>query len=296
MRPAEQGFLLLTSHLGDPDRKPLTVSQFRVLAERVQTMRPDAHDRDLQVQDLKALGYGEEMAGRILSLLNETDALWHYLRKAEKAGCVPLSRIHDRYPNELLDRLGWECPGCLWVKGDLSLLATRKIALVGSRDILPDNRSFAYEAGVQAAKQGYTLVSGNARGADRIAQKACLDHGGKVISVVADELADKEPHERILYLSEEGFDLEFSAQRALSRNRVIHALGAITLVAQSDLRGGTWDGTVKNLRYGWSSVFCFDDGSEATKELVRMGAGTVTRENLRDIRKLRHEILSLFDQ
>jgi hypothetical protein len=52
-------------------------------------MRPDAHDRDLQVQDLKALGYGEEMAGRILSLLNETDTLLYYLRKAEKAGCVP---------------------------------------------------------------------------------------------------------------------------------------------------------------------------------------------------------------
>lgn len=297
MRAAEKGFLLLTSHLGDPDRKPLTVSQFRVLAQRVQAMSAEVQDRDLQVQDLKALGYAEEMAWRIIGLLNETDVLSSYLRKGEKAGCVPLSRIHARYPKELRDRLGWECPGCLWAKGDLSLLDNRKIALVGSRDILPDNRAFAWEAGAQVAKQGYTLVSGNARGADRIAQKACLENGGKVICVVADELQNKESHGRILYLSEEGFDQSFSAQRALSRNRVIHSLGDLTLVAQSDLRsGGTWDGTAKNLRFGWSPVFCFADGSDASRELEQMGADTITAEQLRNFDGLCPDIPNFFDQ
>ena len=32
MNGKERGFLLLTSHLGDPERKPLTVAQFRQLA------------------------------------------------------------------------------------------------------------------------------------------------------------------------------------------------------------------------------------------------------------------------
>ena len=36
MTGPEQGFLLLTSSLGDPHRKPLTVPQFRELAKRVQ--------------------------------------------------------------------------------------------------------------------------------------------------------------------------------------------------------------------------------------------------------------------
>ena len=77
-----------------------------------------------------------------------------------------------------------------------------------------------------------------------------------MISVVADRLEDHREKENVLYLSEEGYDMAFSAQRALSRNRVIHALGIKTFVAQSRLIGGTWDGTTNNLKNGFSSVFC----------------------------------------
>ena len=37
-----------------------------------------------------------------------------------------------------------------------------------------ENRTFAEEVGRQAALQGLTLVSGNARGADRAAQESCV--------------------------------------------------------------------------------------------------------------------------
>ena len=104
----------------------------------------------------------------------------------------------------------------------------------------------------RAAEEGLTLVSGNARGADRTAQEACLAAGGRVISIVADELSKQARRRNLLYLSEDDFDGAFSTQRALSRNRCIHALGRMVFVAQSDFgHGGTWDGTVKNLRFGW---------------------------------------------
>ena len=155
---------------------------------------------------------------------------------------------------------------------------------MGSRELREPNRAFAAEAGFRAAEQGLTLVSGNARGADRTAQQACLEAGGRVISIVADEL-DRQPRLRnTLFLSEEDFDTPFSAQRALSRNRCIHALGRMVLVAQSDLgRGGTWDGTVKNLRFGWSTVACFRDGSESARKLEEMGAFLVGQEDLKDL-------------
>ena len=38
MNPRERGFLLLTSHLGDPERKVLTVAQLRSLALRMRDM------------------------------------------------------------------------------------------------------------------------------------------------------------------------------------------------------------------------------------------------------------------
>ena len=287
MRPAEQGFLLLTSYLGDPDRRPLSLSQLRILGNRMANMPKPSLNRELTAEDLLSIGYGGAQAQRILSLLEDGLQLERYLLKGKKHGCVPLTRVSGYYPQRLRDRLGQESPGCLWAKGDLSLLNFPRIALVGSRDIHPENREFAREAGAQAARQGYVLVSGNARGADRIAQDACLQNGGRVICVIADELSSKTTDDRILYLSEDDFDQPFSALRALSRNRIIHSLCEKTLVAQSRLHtGGTWDGTVKNLRQGLSSVFCFQDGSSAADALVQLGAEPIIRSQLKDFAAL----------
>lgn len=297
MNPKEAGFLLLTSHLGNPERKVLTTAQLRTLGERMVNMPVPEEDRELEIRDLTDLGYGQEMAGRILALLDESELLSHYLHRAEKMGCVPISRVSGQYPQVLTERLGQNTPGCLWAKGDISILDTPRIALVGSRDLCGENQVFAAEVGRQAALQGYTLVSGNARGADRTAQNACLKAGGRVISVVADSLAQKTLQSRILYISEDDFDEEFSAQRALSRNRLIHALGEKTFVAQCGYQmGGTWDGTIKNLRFGWSPVFVFDDGSSAVEHLQQMGANPVSREELKDISGLINAEQIFFDR
>lgn len=295
MRPGERGFLLLSSRLGDPDRKPLSTAQLRTLADRSWRMETPAEERDITQADLMALGYGGQMAERIVDLLSQEDVLDHYLHRGKKAGCIPLTRVSQGYPLILRKRLGLDSPGVLWAKGDLDILNQPKIALVGSRDLDPENQQFAEEAGRQAALQGYVLVSGNARGADRTAQESCLHHGGQVILVVADELAQHRSRERVLYLSEEDFDTGFSAQRALSRNRVIHALGEKTLVAQCSLGlGGTWDGTVKNLRFGWSDVFCLRDGSAAMQQLQQMGATLIRRSELQDLALLENDNQRLF--
>lgn len=297
MNPREQGFLLLSSHLGNPERKVLTDAQLRTLADRVVQAKRLQEDRDLTVRDLIALGYGREIAQRILSLLEETELLEYYIRRGEKFGCTPVTRVSPDYPLILRQRLGLDSPGCLWAKGDLSILNTPAIALVGSRNLKEPNRKFAVELGRQAARQGLTLVSGNARGADRAAQNACLEAGGRVISIVADELAKQPLQENVLYLSEEDFDAPFSSQRALSRNRCIHALGRMVFVAQSDLgKGGTWDGTVKNLRFGWSPVACFRDGSEASIQLEQMGVYLVGQEDLAEMGIPLQGDMSLFDQ
>lgn len=296
MTPGEQGFLLLTSQLGDPERRPLTVAQLRELTARVRAMEAPKENRNMTERDLIALGYGESMAGRILRLLSEKELLEYYLHKGARQGCVCLTRVSPGYPLGLRKRLREDSPGCLWAKGDLSLLESPGISLVGSRDLREDNRCFAREAGLQAAKQGFVLVSGNARGADRTAQEACLSAGGYVISVVADCLGEHPEREGVLYLSEDCFDGAFSPQRAHSRNRVIHALSPAVLVAQSGTSGGTWSGTVKNLRSLWSGVYCFDDGSKAVLELERLGARLIDTGDLRDLQVLRQNPINLFDQ
>ena len=295
MTAREQGFLLLASQLGDPDRKPLTVPQLRILAQRASAMEIPGIDRDVRTKDIIALGYSKEMADRIVMLLSQEEELAHYLRRGRKAGCEPVTRVSAGYPTLVRSRLGLDSPGCLWAKGETSLLDTPCVALVGSRDLYADNENFAREVGRQAALQGYTLVSGNARGADRTAQEACLKAGGRVIVVVADRLESHKRKDKVLYLCEDSFDAPFSAQRALSRNRVIHCLGSKTFIAQCGLgRGGTWAGTVKNLRHGWSSVFCFDDGSEASRQLAQMGASLIKPEELVDLQSLESGIIKIF--
>ena len=287
MTGAERGFLLLTSHLGNPGRKVLTTAQLRALAARMQSAEKPEQDRELTEKDLLVLGCDREMARRIVGLLAEEDVLDHYLSRAARMDCYPITRANGAYPVLLRQRLGLDSPGCLWAKGNPEILRTPAVALVGSRDLLEENRAFAEAVGHHAAGQGLTLVSGNARGADRAAQKACLEAGGRVISIVADELSKQPLKRNVLYLSEEDFDEPFSAQRALRRNRCIHALGQMVFVAQCDLgKGGTWDGTAKNLRFGWSPVACFRDGSEASRELEQMGAYLVTEEDLSDLGSL----------
>ena len=296
MTGAEQGFLLLTGWLGDPERRPLTVAQFRELTRRARLMDKPVQDRDLTESDLKAMGCDEAFSRRVLKLLSQQEQLAWYLEKGNQEGCIPITRYDENYPDRVRKGLALEAPGSLWAKGDLALLEKPCISLVGSRDLCPQNRNFARELGKQAALQGYTLVSGNARGADRTAQDSCLAHGGTVISVVADALGKCEEAQHVLYLSEHGFDLPFTSQRALSRNRIIHCLSPKTFVAQCSLeKGGTWDGTCKNLQQGWSTVFCFYDGSQAIRELTQRGGIPVGTDSLQNLDRLRSNILSYME-
>lgn len=295
MTGPERGFLLLSSHLGDPARKPLTVPQLRLLHHRVQQMEKPGENRDLSERDLIQLGYSSQTARQILGLLEEEDVLDYYLAQGRLCGCVPMTKVSEGYPAALRNRLGAEAPGCLWAKGDLSLLSGSAVALVGSRELGQENRKFAEAVGIFAAQKGLVLVSGNARGADRAAQNACLNAGGSVISIVADELTKHSPKERTLYISEDGFEEPFSTQRALSRNRCIHALGQMVFVAQARLkRGGTWQGTAANLRHSWSPVLCFRDGSEASRALEQMGAYLIGKEEFSDFSMPEQEQLTIF--
>ena len=296
MNAREQGFLLLTSHLGDADRKPLTVAQLRVLTACVRASEQPREERNMVTDDLMAMGYNRPSAERIVSLLSESERMRSYIMKGVRAGCMPITRITTGYPQLLHKRLGSDTPGVLWAKGEISLLEAPAIALVGSRELREENIAFAREVGRQAATQGFVLVSGNARGADREAQEACLAAGGRVISIVADSLTRQNVRKNVLYLSEDSYDLPFSTPRALSRNRLIHCMGRVTLVAQCRKeKGGSWDGSVNNLRHCWSPLYCFDDGSEGANALMDRGASPVTDWHLADFAGLIENGLNFFD-
>lgn len=277
MTPAEEGLLLLCCRL-EEDWQPLTLSQHKALRKRVQeSRRPGDPDRTLEVEDLEAIGCGRTEAERILEILSRQD----WLRKREaywtKRGVEICTRLSGDYPPRLRERLGNDAPAALFLLGDRSLLQRPAIALVGARDLREEGRAFAEAVGRLAARSGHVLVSGNARGADQTAQEACLEAGGAVISVVADRLLRHAIRRNFLYVSEDGPDLPFSAGRALRRNRLIHAMGAMTFAAQIRYgSGGTWSGSLHNLQHGLSTLYVPEDGSPASVELCRRGALPIT--------------------
>ena len=278
MRQTERGLLLLCCPLGDAMAGALSLAQARELSRRARAAGIGEEDpfRDVTVKDVRRLGYSEYEAGHIVSLLGRERQLDGYLLAAEKAGVTVITRLDNRFPRKLREQLGARCPAALFCRGDLRLLQRPCISVVGSRHLASPGAQFAAQAGRLAAREGFTLCSGDAMGADRTAQEACLSNGGSVLIFPATELVYCPARENVLYAAEGGFELGFSAQRALGRNRFIHAMGEKTLVAQTGFgKGGTWSGSLDNLQHEYSPLFVFDDGSEGARALCARGATPV---------------------
>lgn len=278
MTAAERGLLLLCCPLGEADAQVLTMAQFRTLSIRAhaQTSRPGDPLRELTARDVQALGYGADAAARIAGLLARERRLEEYLTAMHRRGYDAVTRISPAYPPAISEKMGMSAPPVLFTLGDQALLQRRCVALVGSRALQAPGRRFAEAVGRLAAEEGYVLASGGANGADSAAQAACLAAGGCVIVFTAARLLDCAAHARVLYVSEGGCELPFSTPRAMSRNHLIHAMGEKTLVAQCACgAGGTWHGTLDNLRAGWSPVFVNDDGSDGAQALCARGAQPV---------------------
>ncbi len=291
MDQAERTLILLRCRLGEAVQ-PLSEAEYTQFQTLLEGAGEKTAHGQLSEELLRGLGLDAEVTRRILRLLDRPHQPESYL--GAQPDIFALTRISPEFPRSLRS-LGRECPPVLFCKGDRSLLQRPCIALVGSRLIFERGGRFAQRIGELAAKEGYVLVSGNAAGADRMAQEACLKAGGSVISVVPDALWDCPERERQLFLCDEGYDCAFTAGRALRRNHLIHALAEKVFVAQCPRpSGGTWSGTEDNLSRGLSPVYVLDDGSDGAAALLQLGAIPVT-DSVSSIREQQLLQLSIFD-
>lgn len=291
------GYLLLCCDIGD-GITPLSLHQLSCIRQRMAAAAAvETADTPLSQSELQKLGFSNATAEKISVLLSREDSLRDYLALGAQSGCYPLTCVSNGFPQVLRSKLGKHCPAVLFYRGNLSLLENPCIAVVGSRKINELGYSFARHVGQLAAAEGYTLVSGNAHGADRAAQEACLLDGGNVIAVVSEPLYSlRAPNAHILYLSEQGWHQDFSAVRALSRNRLIHALGEKSFVAQCAPASGTWKGSANALKQTGATVFFHDDGSAGASSLQALGAIPLSISNFTSIRSVLPEQTAIFDE
>ena len=286
LTPRDEGFIMLCSHLGDPKRPVLTPKMMSSLQKLVAQARIEDPDAMLTVRSLEQMGAKPDLAQRVGYLMSARDQMRRYVDDGWYRGCYPITIASAYYPWMLKARLGYEGPCCLWAKGPPDALMTAGISVVGSREINDLEESFTRIAACNIAKAGYTLVSGNANGTDKKAQFAATCEKGPVISVVAEQLNAMGCDPVWLYLSENDYDVRFSAARALSRNRVIHAMSCATLVsACTEGRGGTWSGSTQNLKNRWSPLGCFDEGRD-NHALIRLGAMPLGNRDVCDVPKM----------
>lgn len=183
----------------------------------------------------------------------DSDAFARDLDRQEELGLGFTYRGASTWP-EAFEYLGDGAPLGLWYQGSLTMLEAPAISVVGSRDCSEYGRKIAYDFAYDLAEGGYIIISGGAVGIDAAGHAGALAASrrferGATVVVFANGLGRFYPksntslftgiaHSGGLFLSEAPPDASPHRHRFLSRNRIIAALGHITLVVEAPYRSG----------------------------------------------------------
>ncbi len=141
-------------------------------------------------------------------------------------------------------------PERLFYKGNLNLLNEISLAIVGTRNITNYGIKYAKEFTKEIALRDIVVVSGMAKGTDRIAHEETLNAGGKTIAVMGTGFNRVYPdqnidiYERIinengLIITEYEDNVEFKTKNFPYRNRIVSGLSEGVLVIEGAYRSGT---------------------------------------------------------
>lgn len=88
------------------------------------------------------------------------------------------------YPSRLRDLT--HAPDPLWIDGDVTALAARSVAIVGTRRMTGYGERVAREVAASCAAAKVVVVSGLAQGIDSAAHRGALDGGGRTVAVLGE--------------------------------------------------------------------------------------------------------------
>jgi DNA processing protein len=219
--------------------------------EKVATGEPGARSPELLALPDDALV--RAVAGRktekLLADLARAD-LQALRRRLDDTGCWAVCRHHAAYPQGLRN-LG-DAPPALVGRGDPAGLARLRsdcaVTVVGARRSTAYGREIARALAEELARAGFAVVSGLAWGIDGAAHKGALQGGftAAVLGCGADVVYPR--HHRALYerireagliLSELPPGTEAWRWAFPARNRIMAALGAMTIVVEAAGRSGS---------------------------------------------------------
>lgn len=154
-----------------------TGASFRSLADRF-AKDPEARPSDF-IDNVKARDSATKVINRLRSRLGENFNV----------------RLHGEieYPDRL--REATHPVELLYYQGNWDLVHTRSVAVVGTRDPSPDGRARTRKLVKSLVADGFTIISGLARGVDTEAHRAAIEAGGRTIAVLGTPLDSTYPPE-----------------------------------------------------------------------------------------------------
>ena len=174
-----------------------------------------------------------------------------------------LTVLDENYPRLLKLALNRnQLPPVLCYAGDLQILERQTIGIIGSRNAGESSLAFTREIAQFLAEKGANVISGNARGVDRVAFEGAtstdnghttvvLPHGIRKLSgVQMRNLVPKIEAGNVLLMSQFHPDAPWVVSRAMERNKVVTGLAQVVIVAEADIKGGTWEGANGALKQG----------------------------------------------
>lgn len=194
----------------------------------------------------------------------------------------------DNYPAKLKNI--YAPPITIFAKGDISLLNSKSIAIVGSREPSKYGIYVAEKFSKELSKEGVTIVSGLARGIDTFAHVGALSSFGKTIAVLGSGIDVVYPKENAKYyreISEKGLIIsEYivgtapESKNFPQRNRIISGLSDGVLVVEARKNSGTMITTDFALEQG-KELYVIPGNitsnlSAGTNNLIKEGAKLVT--------------------
>ncbi len=304
LSPNTQAILLLTAPLivgrSTETAELLTPSEYKNLAQHLRRIKREPADL-LQGEATEILTACQPVvdASRLRTLLGRGFQLSQALERWQSKAIWVVSRADAHYPRCIKGRLREDAPAVLYGCGDIDLLGTGGLAVVGSRNVSDDLVDYTMNIGRLAAHAVRTIVSGGARGVDKAAMRGALEAGGRVIGVLAENLEksvmNREERNhlrdgRLVLVSAYDPSASFNVGHALQRNKMIYAFSNVSLVVNSDLnKGGTWAGAIEQLdKFNFVPVYVRSVGARSAGLDALKERGALSWPNPQSVEEFEH--------
>ena len=265
--------------------KQLSLKEYKKLVDWLMGvgMRPkDLLQKEVIAEASMGSGIGKQ---RLEKLLDSGVQLASAVEEWQRNGIWIISRSDDDYPKRYKEHLKKDAPPLLFGVGNRALLSGGGLSIVGSRDVDFAGKAFTREVAKLCAYNGMPVVSGGARGVDKISMTTALKAGGVTIGILAENLLKKSVErsarraiadERLLLLSPYHPNASFHVGTAMGRNKLIYAMSDYSLIVRADYEeGGTWFGAKEELKRENSRpvfVRIGDNVPKGNTELLKLGA------------------------